>query len=229
MLIHGKINDSTANGPGNRAVLWMQGCSLGCPGCWNPQSHAFDLKKETSLTEIYDWINGLTGIEGITFSGGEPMQQAPYLYALTAWIKEHHPELSIGMFTGYSNKELSEGHFKWKSAYDAEWQRGSIPLWNAIKATLDFVVAGRYVERMACHDEPLRGSRNQEVMFLTSRYSEKDLSPQTTEVTIGVDGMIQITGFPTEEFLAGKSISKPVLAGISEHDEEEDSGELTTA
>lgn len=205
MLIHGKINSSTANGPGIRAVLWFQGCSLACKGCWNPETHAFHEKNRTSIGEIQDWIKGLTDIEGITFSGGEPMQQAPYLYVLVAWIREHRPDLTIGMFTGYSKKELENGNFKWMSAApeskDDGFQKGSKQLWDAIKGHLDFAVTGRYVQSMSCHDEPLRGSSNQDVLFFTSKYKKDDLSAQSAEVTIGEDGLIQITGFPTESFL----------------------------
>lgn len=236
MLIHGKINLSTANGPGNRAVLWFQGCSLGCKGCWNPETHAFHEKTRTSIGEIQEWIKGLTEVEGITFSGGEPMQQAPYLYALVAWIREHRPDLTIGMFTGYSMKELENGTFKWMSAApeskDDGFQKGSKQLWLEIKKHLDFVVAGRYVQSVACHDEALRGSKNQEVVFFTSRYKNEDLSQQVAEVTIGDDGLIQITGFPTEEFLADikdngpapKAMSKqpvPCVKGDDDHEDED--------
>lgn len=212
MLIHGKINTSSVNGPGNRAVLWFQGCNLGCKGCWNPETHAFKTTNDVSIGEIQDWIKDLTDIDGITFSGGEPMQQAPYLYVLVAWIREHRPDLTIGMYTGYTTKELNNGNFKWKSAHDADWVRGSKQLWTEIRGHLDFAVTGRYVESMSCHDEPLRGSRNQEVLFLTERYKESDLSPQVAEVTVGDDGLIQITGYPTVAFLDNMS-KKPELVG----------------
>lgn len=205
MLIHGKIDSSSVNGPGNRAVLWFQGCGLACKGCWNPETHAFNLKNDISIGEIQDWVLGLKDVEGITFSGGEPMQQAPYLYVLVKYIREKRPDLTIGMFTGYSKKELENGTFKWKSAFDAEWQRGTKQLWVEIKSCLDFAVTGRYVESMASHSEPLRGSLNQEVLFLTDKYRQDDLPEQAAEITIGEDGLIQITGFPTEDFLDGMS------------------------
>ena len=41
MLIHALLHASHVNGPGNRAVVFVQGCRLGCAGCWNPQTHAF--------------------------------------------------------------------------------------------------------------------------------------------------------------------------------------------
>jgi len=206
MLIHGKMDSSSVNGPGNRAVLWFQGCSLNCKGCWNPEKHAFHEKNRTNIGDIQNWIANLKDIEGITFSGGEPMQQAPYLYALVTWIREHRPDLTIGMYTGYNKKELENGTFKWisaslLSAKDDGWRRGTTQLWHEIKKHLDFAVVGRYIESMACHSEALRGSSNQEVLFFTDRYKEEDLPPQIAEVTISGDGLVQITGYPTEEFL----------------------------
>ncbi len=29
------MSRSRANGPGVRAVIWVQGCTIGCPGCYN--------------------------------------------------------------------------------------------------------------------------------------------------------------------------------------------------
>lgn len=220
MLIHGKINSSSVNGPGNRAVLWFQGCSLACIGCWNPETHTFHEKQRTSIGEIQDWVKNLKDVEGITFSGGEPMQQAPYLYVLVAWIREHRPDLTIGMYTGYTKKELENGTFKWMSASIEDktsdgWHKGSTKLWHEIKKHIDFAVTGRYIQSMACHDEPLRGSRNQEVLFLTGHYKQSDLSPQIAEVSVDEDALIQITGFPTVEFLDAIRNDKPALAPMS--------------
>jgi anaerobic ribonucleoside-triphosphate reductase activating protein len=39
LRLHGFVARSRANGPGIRAVVWTQGCTLGCPGCFNPGSH----------------------------------------------------------------------------------------------------------------------------------------------------------------------------------------------
>ncbi|MGH9631192.1 MAG: 4Fe-4S cluster-binding domain-containing protein [Bryobacteraceae bacterium] len=41
MLIHGFVAHSLVNGPGVRAVVYLQGCNLGCASCWNPATHAF--------------------------------------------------------------------------------------------------------------------------------------------------------------------------------------------
>jgi len=232
MLIHGKMDSSAANGPGNRAVLWFQGCSLGCKGCWNPETHAFHERNRTSIGEIQDWIKGLKDVEGITLSGGEPMQQAPYLFVLVAWIRENRPDLTIGMYTGYNKKELENGTFKWQSAEDADWVRGSKQLWAAVKQHLDFAVVGRYIESMACHDEPLRGSANQEVLFFTERYKETDLPSQFAEISVDGDALVQITGYPTVEFLDGMRARpnvparQTVVAGVKDSHDDDDGDDL---
>ena len=33
------LKGSRANGPGRCNVVWFQGCTLGCPGCFNPGTH----------------------------------------------------------------------------------------------------------------------------------------------------------------------------------------------
>lgn len=234
MLIHGKIDSSYANGPGNRAVLWFQGCNLGCKGCWNPETHAFHEKNRISIGEIQEWIKGLKDVEGITFSGGEPMQQAPYLFVLVAWIRDNRPDLTIGMYTGYTKKELENGNFRWVSAVEADWQRGSKQLWAEIKSRLDFAVTGRYIQSMLCHDEALRSSTNQEVLFFTDRYKEADLPQQIAEVTINDDALVQITGYPTVEFLDDVKGAKPgspvqKLKPIAIPNNDGDEGELVGA
>lgn len=49
MLVHAIVPGSRVNGPGLRAVLWLQGCLLHCPGCWNMATHRFDLSRNQSV------------------------------------------------------------------------------------------------------------------------------------------------------------------------------------
>jgi hypothetical protein len=49
--------------------------------------------------------------DGVTFSGGEPMQQAEDLAKLVQGLRSALPTLSFGMFTGYSEKELETGRY----------------------------------------------------------------------------------------------------------------------
>jgi len=197
MLIHSTLPRSAVNGPGERAVVWLQGCDLGCRGCWNPSSHAFDSTRDRPVEKVGEWILSCAGIEGVTFSGGEPFQQAPELHRLCEYLKSRRPTLSIGLFTGYALRELIEGRWRWRQGAGDDRVKGDARLFDQIKQFIDFGVFGRFRQSMACSDKPLCGSRNQEVVFFGDRYSQRDLEPQGYEVTIGGDGgIVIITGFP---------------------------------
>lgn len=177
-------------------MVWLQGCDLGCAGCWNPSSHIFDMSRDRQVEEVGAWILACPGIEGVTFSGGEPFQQAPGLKLLCEYIRARKPALSIGVFTGYTLRELVQGYWHWRNS-DGGWTTGDAGLFTRIRQLLDFAVCGRFRQPMACSDRPLCGSRNQEVAFFSDRYSEQDLQPQAYEVTISENGTTAIiTGFP---------------------------------
>ena len=42
LRIAGIIKESIVDGPGIRMVVFAQGCKHRCPGCHNPETHAFD-------------------------------------------------------------------------------------------------------------------------------------------------------------------------------------------
>ena len=196
MYIHNRIANSTANGPGERVVVWVQGCSLACSGCWNSETHPFVKDKDILISELADWILN-QNVEGVTFSGGEPFQQAPALELLISFIKERRPELSIGSFTGYTLQELRDGKFNWWHPELRTMIPGDAKLSNAILKQMDFIIAGRYNQLQRCDDKPLCGSRNQEVHFLSSRYNLKDLHANIVEMVVDPEaGLVQITGFP---------------------------------
>ena len=195
MLLHAFVPASRANGPGLRAVIYFQGCSLNCPGCWNPTSHKF---RSTDLTTIASVVEGCEAamrsspLEGVTFSGGEPMQQVWALVELMGEIRRVAPSTSMGMFTGYTAAELDEGQYATHPKTPAaEKQR----LWRVVRAHLDFAVMGRY-DRTQPGTVPLRTSRNQELVLFSGRYEERDFGEQVVEVGIDQRGTAVITGFP---------------------------------
>lgn len=200
MFLHGKIESSEVNGPGNRAVIWFQGCTLGCVGCWNPSTHAFDGESYVANQDIKSWLLELEGIEGVTFSGGEPMQHAIDVMDIVDFIKDVRPELSIGMFTGYAQRELETGHWRVFNP-NVGFLQGTGEVWNKIADKLDFAVMGRFNASKVTTDKALCGSSNQDVVLFSERYSAKDFKPQATQVTIGENGLIKITGYPGVEFI----------------------------
>jgi anaerobic ribonucleoside-triphosphate reductase activating protein len=202
MQIHDMISDSGVNGPGRRAVVWFQGCTLACPGCWNPKTHVFDPRPQRSVEDVGSWILSCPKIDGVTFSGGEPFQQAPDLLGLCEYLKTHDPGLSIGLFSGYTIAELTGGRWKYRSPGDEHWRQGSNGLFNRITGYLDFGVFGRFSRMQATSDKPLCGSCNQQVIFFSDRYSEQDLAPQGCELNISADGNeMTVTGFPPADLV----------------------------
>jgi anaerobic ribonucleoside-triphosphate reductase activating protein len=195
MLVHSMLSRSTVNGPGERAVIWLQGCSIGCPQCWNPSTHLRSAGSEWAVEEILSRLSLVRSrieISGLTISGGEPLEQAPGLVQLVEDVRGQFPDLSIGLFSGYSETELDRGrYFCFPSAAVAEKRE----LWRRVCQALDFAVLGRY-SRLAPSSDPLTTSTNQRLRLYSSRYSLADFNRQLVEVTIDGHGLTQITGFP---------------------------------
>ena len=171
---------------------------MNCPGCWNPETHQHGIGEEVEPKDLMKWIKGLEGIDGVTFSGGEPMQQAPELFVLMRMIRTFRPELSIGMFTGYTRKELEEGKFHWFNDERKKMGDGYDFMWYDISHNLDFAVMGRYNQGKHTQSKALCGSSNQSIELLSPRYKFSDFQQQSAEITISADGQIvNITGFPS--------------------------------
>lgn len=90
----------------SRAVIWVQGCKFACPNCIVPESWDLEEGGESiSLQFLADWILTQKGIEGVTFSGGEPMLQAEELSNLIDIIKLKK-DLGVVCYTGYTLENL---------------------------------------------------------------------------------------------------------------------------
>lgn len=172
---------SSVNGPEERFVIWVQGCGLRCPGCWNPDTFTFAPRQLLGADELFALIRSTPGISGVTFTGGEPFAQAAALLPLARLIRK--AEMSLVVFTGYELSELRS-----RSA-------------RALLCEIDLLISGRYVESERDLSLQLRGSANQQLHFLTQRYGPQDLAPPAVEFHIDATGQIAVTGFPTDEII----------------------------
>lgn len=171
------IPRSAANGPGERFVLWVQGCSMHCPGCWNPDTWSTQPKSLTSIDDLWLEIKSVGGLEGVTFTGGEPFDQAGALAVLGQ--RARTAKLSLVVFTGY----------------DLAWL--TRPEHHALLAVTDLLVAGPYQREAPAAGIPLLGSTNQKTHFLSARYNRADLdSIAPAEILLHHDGSLIYTGFP---------------------------------
>lgn len=180
LRIHAFVGSSYCNGPGRRCVLWVQGCSLGCAGCFNASTHNAAGGQAVSPGEVFEWIlraqQDYPEVEGLTVSGGEPLQQCQGMTDLLKIIRSR-TKLSVILFTGYGGTELE-----------------SMPDFDELSSYVDVIIAGRYE-----HDKrvgrSLIGSLNKEMLFFSQRYAEADfLDVPESEVMISADGQIVISG-----------------------------------
>lgn len=167
-----------AQGPGKRYTIWVQGCSIHCPGCSNVDT--WDPMKGTlrSVDELVGEI--LTSyvrkeIDGVTITGGEPLDQFAPVRELCRALRP----VSIFMTTGYT---LARIH-----------QREQ----DSILDLLDIVCAGPFVQSQICSGE-YKGSSNQEIYALTDLGREQLTWPIVPkEIIVAPDGGAVETGFTT--------------------------------
>ena len=138
-----------ANGPGVRCVLWVAGCELHCRGCHNPQTWSFnngtpfDLKAKEELFSAIDKHY----IQGVTFSGGNPLDNFPEVFSLCKDIKENFPTKDIWLYSGYTFEQINQ------------WLMGEL-----ILPYIDVLVDGPYIEEQRDITLKFRGSRNQRLI-----------------------------------------------------------------
>ena len=174
--LHHFLPRSRANGPGIRSVAWTHVCTLACPGCFNPQTHSTEAQLTLSVSDLLDQILVLKDIEGVTITGGEPLQQSEAVLELLTRIKSE-TTLSTLVFTGFDWQEVQR-----------------LPFGEKILGQIDVLIAGRYDDSLR-EALSLIGSSNQEVHFLTARYSQIDLDKvPPAEIVITPEGEVLATG-----------------------------------
>lgn len=140
-------------GPGRRAVLWVRGCSVGCPGCMTPELWASaPAPTFTKIERVAELLRPLLqNSAGLTISGGEPMEQPAALKNLVRLLRGEFPELEVLVYSGYALEAL-----------------------QARDETRDFlneidILIDRPFEQAAANTLPWRGSDNQRVHYLSPR------------------------------------------------------------
>jgi anaerobic ribonucleoside-triphosphate reductase activating protein len=179
--IMGYVDESEVNGPGCRAVVWVQGCLRECPGCFNPESWSFEMNQLRSVDSLAEKILSNPRNQGVTFSGGEPFWQAPALASLASKVKA--AGLNVMSFTGFTLEQLQ-----------AEYApAGSKDLLKE----LDILIDGPYVESLAINspNSPVSSSNQRIHVFNPALKDQITWASDQIEIHIFPDGSRLITGY----------------------------------
>lgn len=179
-------------GPGKRAILWVRGCDLACPGCMTPELWGNAPRERWRSVEdvAADLERALEGMDGLTISGGEPTNQAPALALLIEHLRRTR-DVEVVVYSGHILEDLI--------------LRDDV---QPLLETIDILIDGRFKNEQA-NTLQWRGSDNQRVHLL-SEYAQKyadvcDASmPEQRELglqSLGANGY-RIVGIPKRGDLA---------------------------
>ena len=171
------LKNTKVEGPGNRYCIWTQGCSRHCKGC--QAVHAWSHRGGTLLevNSIIEDILNQKNIEGVTFLGGEPFEQAEALGEIAKAV--HNTGLSVLCFTGGYLEGLKTDN------------KNKLLLDN-----IDLLIDGPFEIDKLDYSRPWCGSSNQRYHFLTEKYNEEIFAKYKNKVEINIskNGQIFMNG-----------------------------------
>ena len=150
----------TALGPGERLVIWTIGCSKHCYKCANPELWARNPDKNLDAGELVHLITQAVDtqkIDGITITGGDPLEQIAELAVLLPLLREITDDVLI--YTGYTAAEAEA------ALSPSEWE--------ALRQFTDVLIDGPYINDLNDGKCVLRGSANQNIIFFDERKKNK--------------------------------------------------------
>ena len=147
--LSGIAYESLVNGPGMRRVFFAQGCKHNCKGCFNTETHDFCGGEEKYIDELIKDTLDNPILRGVTFSGGDPWEQADKFAYMAKVFKEK--ELNVWSYTGYTYEYILE---------NKDTRLG----WNDLLNSLDVLVDGRFEEEKQQDGLKFRGSTNQRII-----------------------------------------------------------------
>lgn len=151
--IAGIINESIVDGPGIRMTIFAQGCKHHCKGCHNPHTHSFDAGETIEIDKVVEKIKKNPLLDGVTFSGGDPFEQADSFAVLAQKVRKLG--MNVVTYTGYTYEQLME-HASKK------------PDFMKLMENTDILVDGPFILEQKDLLLKFRGSRNQRLIDVAS-------------------------------------------------------------
>lgn len=178
MNVHSYVEKSKVNGPGERFVLWTQGCSKKCINCFNYNTWSFEERESLSPISIFEMVKN-ANCNGVTITGGDPLEQPEELLELLKLLYSLDLEKGIILFTGYTMDEINK-------------IGGSV---RECLGYIDLLIDGRF-ENINKISRSLRGSSNQNFFYFSDKIKEDELFfDQEVEIHLR-DDILLVTGFP---------------------------------
>lgn len=179
-----QVRDTEAEGPGVRYALWVQGCSIRCPGCCNPEMFVHGKGGvELEAAALAAEVLATPGIEGLSVLGGEPFEQAAGVAELCRLVKAGGKTVMV--YSGYTLDELRA-------------QAKTTPAVQAVLDVADLLLDGRYDATKPETKRRWVGSTNQTLHFFTDAYRPDDprfWTSNTVELRLE-RGKLTINGWP---------------------------------
>lgn len=171
------LKNTKVEGPGTRYCIWVQGCSRHCKGCQAVHTWTHSGGHLYEIEDLISDIKKQKNIEGVTFLGGEPFEQAEALGIIAKAVKEMG--LGVLCFTGGLLEELQLKEEN-KTLLD----------------NIDLLIDGAFEIENVDYSRPWCGSTNQRYHFLTHRYNEEifEKYKNKVEINISKNGTIFMNG-----------------------------------
>ena len=171
------LKNTKVEGPETRYCIWVQGCSRHCKGCQAVHTWSHSGGVLYNVNDIIADIKTQKNIEGVTFLGGEPFEQAEALGIIAKAVKKEG--LGVLCFTGSLLEELQQKEEN-----------------KTLLENIDLLIDGAFEIENVDYSRPWCGSTNQRYHFLTNRYNEEifEKYKNKIEINISKDGTIFMNG-----------------------------------
>jgi anaerobic ribonucleoside-triphosphate reductase activating protein len=147
------LPESLVNGTGIRRVLFAQGCPHKCEGCFSPHTHSYTEGVLMDMDEIIEDIRKNPLLRGVTFSGGDPWEQADKFAYIAKAVKSFG--LNVWCYTGYTFEYILDHQHIRKG-------------WHDLLQYVDVIVDGKFEEHKKVEGLKFRGSSNQRIVDVRS-------------------------------------------------------------
>ncbi len=158
MQYAGIMKNDFAAGPGVCLTFYTQGCPHHCPGCHNPETRDYEGGKEFTFQTMLDILYGIIANNikrDFCIQGGEPLcpENLYLVKGVISTVRVFIPGIKIYIWTGYTYEELMKSDNE-----DLKY----------ILSQTDVLIDGPYIKEERDITLPMRGSRNQRVIYLNS-------------------------------------------------------------